>query len=226
MKKMFVAMLAIFLMMATVESVYAAGVSVQLKRTTPGEVGGKSSEIIFDVVNMDVTSKIEGFLMCRSPDDVLISSSLGAGAGSGAQYISPKFFMNEGPSQNALSLYLDGTTPGEKQVSCIIKYIPYKETKTTVTEGNVTKEVVTKEFILMNANTVDTPTDSDYRELRLDKSVNFEGKAKATPEPTSIPTEQPATGGTAVPKGICGPTALLAIATLPLGIYALVRRRR
>lgn len=214
MKKLIVAMWAMFLIMAMAEPVFA-DVSVQLKRVSPGEVGGKSGEIIFDVVNTDVTNKIEGFLLCRSPDDVLISSSLGAGAGSGAQYISPQFYLNEGPSQDSLSLYLDATTSGEKRTSCIIKYIPYKETKTTVTEGDVTKEVVTKEYILMNGNVVETPTDSDYRELRLDKSVNFEGKAAT----------EPAGERGFEAKGICGPTALLAIATLPLGIYALLRRR-
>ena len=70
--------------------VYAEGLSLQLKRTNPGIASKKSAEIIFDVVNTDMTHKIEGFIWCRSPDDVTISSTMGAASGSGAQYVSQR----------------------------------------------------------------------------------------------------------------------------------------
>lgn len=115
-------------------NVLAAGLSVQLKRTNPGVANGKSAELIFDVVNTDMTHKVEGFLWCMSPDDTVVSSSLGAGTGSGAQYVSPIFTMDSGPYQKSMSLTLESDTPGDKRTGCTIKYIPYKETSTTGTQ--------------------------------------------------------------------------------------------
>lgn len=112
-------------------SVLASGLSVQLKRTNPGVAGTKSAELIFDVVNTDMTHKVEGFLWCMSPDDAIVSSSLGVGTGSGAQYVSPIFTMDTGPYQKAMSLTIEADTPGDKRTGCTIKYIPYKETSTT-----------------------------------------------------------------------------------------------
>ncbi|MBD3248520.1 hypothetical protein GF336_00560, partial [Candidatus Woesearchaeota archaeon] len=96
--------LVMLVLMALVlaSNVYAEGLSLQLKRTNPGIAGEKSAEIIFDVVNTDMTHELEGFIWCRSPDDVAISSTMGAASGSGAQYVSQKFFMDEGPSQKAI----------------------------------------------------------------------------------------------------------------------------
>ena len=133
-KKMFA-----FLIMAVllVSSVSAAGLSIQLKRTNPGISGEKSAELIFDVVNTDFNSKIEGFLWCRSPDDAIVSSSIGVGSGSGAQYVSEKFFMDTGPSQKAISLTIEADSPGDKNTGCTIKYAPYKE---TATEGETKAE--------------------------------------------------------------------------------------
>lgn len=123
-----------FLVMAImlVGSVSAAGLSIQLKRTNPGIAGEKSAELIFDVVNTDFNNKIEGFLWCRSPDDSVVSSSIGVGSGSGAQYVSEKFYMDSGPSQKAISLTIEADSPGDKNTGCTIKYAPYKE---TVIEG-------------------------------------------------------------------------------------------
>jgi hypothetical protein len=117
--------LVVALMLVSVVS--AAGLSIQLKRTNPGIAGEKSAELIFDVVNTDFNSKIEGFLWCKSPDDAVVSSTLGVGSGSGAQYVSEKFFMDTGPSQKALSLTIEADSPGDKQTGCTIKYAPYKE---------------------------------------------------------------------------------------------------
>lgn len=130
-----------FLVMAImlVGSVSAAGLSIQLKRTNPGIAGEKSAEVIFDVVNTDFNNKIEGFIWCRSPDDAVVSSTIGAGTGSGAQYVSPKFFMDTGPSQKAISLTIEADSPGDKRTGCTVKYAPYKE---TVIEGETKTEEI------------------------------------------------------------------------------------
>jgi len=125
----------LILSMLCTAAVSADGLSVQLKRTNPGIANAKPAEIIFDVVNTDMDHKIEGFIWCRSPDDVFISSSMGAASGSGAQYVSQMFFINEGPSQKALSLVLESNSPGDKNAGCIIKYIPYLEKESTDTSN-------------------------------------------------------------------------------------------
>ena len=112
-------------------TVYGAGLSIQLKRTNPGIAGEKSAEIIFDIVNTDMSHKIEGFIWCRSPDDAVVSSVLGVGSGSGAQYVGPKFIMDVGPSQKSMSLTIDADTPGDKRAGCTVKYAPFKETDAT-----------------------------------------------------------------------------------------------
>jgi hypothetical protein len=159
--------------------VLADGLSVQLKRTNPGIAGVKSAELIFDVVNMDLGNEIEGFLLCRSSDDVRISSTLGVGSGSGAQYVSPKFEMDKGPSQKSMSIVLDSETKGDMTTGCILKYIPFKtETKYIETYNNETNQTETKEetvtiYLKMNLETITNPLDRDYREIRLDKTVPF-----------------------------------------------------
>jgi hypothetical protein len=216
MKKKYIAIFATFLVLTFAGSAYA-DVSVQLKRTNNGVIGEQNAEIIFDVVNTGMSTKIEGFLLCRSPDDVLVSSSLGAGAGSGAQYISPKFYINEGPSQKALSLYLEGTSTGPKRASCTIKYLQFRE---EATDTNSAKKV----YILLNGNEVENPTDSDYSELRLDNTVAFTEKAEVTEEETAE-GEGDGREFEASARGICGPSALLVLAAIPLGVAALFRKR-
>ena len=122
MKKLIVLALVVVLM----SSIALADVSVQVKRTNPGVAGKTAAQLIFDVVNTDITHKLEGFLWCNSPDDVVISSSEGAGAGK-AQYVSPKFIMDKGPSYKSMILTLESTTAGDKNGACTIKYIPFKE---------------------------------------------------------------------------------------------------
>ncbi len=119
--------IAIFLLVAVLlTSVAFAQVSVKMTRTNPGIAGKKAAQLIFDVVNTDTTHKILGFLWCSSPDDVIVSSSEGVGAGK-AQYVSPKFVIDKGPSYKSLILVLESETPGDKQGGCTIKYIPFKE---------------------------------------------------------------------------------------------------
>ncbi len=124
-------------------TVAATGQSVQLKRTNPGIAGEKSAEIIFDVVNTDMTHKIEGFIWCRSPDDVTISGTYGAASGSGAQYVSEKFIIDKGPAQKSMSLTIDSTSIGDKTTGCTIKYMPFKETDTETTTTVETEEPFT-----------------------------------------------------------------------------------
>ena len=150
-KTIFGAALVMMLLFSSVAFAEGA-MSVQMKRTNPGIAGEKSAELIFDIVNTDMTHQIEGFILCRSPDDAVVSSSLGAASGSGAQYISPKFVIDEGPSQKAISLTLDADSPGDKRASCQVKYIPYKETlgdSTTNTEPvTYTGDVGTTESVI------------------------------------------------------------------------------
>ena len=192
MKKALMVLAVMALMML---STAAADLSVQLKRTNPGIAGEKSAELIFDIVNTDLSQKVEGFLWCKSPDDAVISSTYGVGSGSGAQYVSPKFTMDVGPSQEAMTLTVEADSPGDKRTGCYVKYIPFKVTtvKETVTETvmetvtdpetgvasqvpkEVTKEVSreVRSYQKMNAEYIETATDSDYREIRLDKTVPF-----------------------------------------------------
>jgi len=140
-------------------------VSIQLKRTSPGIAGKEAAEIIFDVVNTDMTHKLEGFLLCRSPDDVTTSSSLGTGEGSGAQYVSPLFTLGEGPSQTAISLVLDSDWPGKKTISCSIKYIQFTDDRDA---ANPTKEYLLKDYTYSA-----TPQNTDYSVYQVEKELEF-----------------------------------------------------
>lgn len=180
-------------------STASAQLSVQLKRTNPGIAKEKSAELIFDIVNTDMSHQIEGFLWCKSPDDAVVSSTYGVGMGSGAQYVSPKFSMDEGPSQESMTLEVSADSPGDKRTGCYVKYIPFKvttvesvesveetTTETTVDEETgetITEEITTtvekpvskevKSYLKMNNEYVPAVEDKDYREIRLDKTVPF-----------------------------------------------------
>lgn len=160
-----------FIVLILIGSVLAADLSTQLKRTNPGIAGTKPAELIFDVVNIDTEHKTTAFLLCRSPDDAVVSSSLGAAAGSGAQYISERFTMDTAPFQKSITLTVNSDTPGDRRTGCIIKYIPFKET--TKTEDN--KTMTTKQYLKLNGDYISETElkDDYYRELRLDKTVPF-----------------------------------------------------
>lgn len=151
--------------------------SMQLKSVSPGTAGEKSAEIIFDVVNTDQTLKIDGFLWCNTPDNTVVSSSLGAGTGAG-QYVSPKFTLDKGPSQESIELTLDSDAPGTYDAKCHIKYIPYKETVT----GSGNDTVVTREYLKMNGEyiTEGDLTDDNYRTLRLDNMFEIREEGAGT----------------------------------------------
>ncbi|MDP2907914.1 MAG: hypothetical protein Q8O03_08300 [Nanoarchaeota archaeon] len=139
MKKIVVLLAMIVLL---VGSVYAGSLSVQLKRTNPGIAKVKSAQLIFDVVNTDMDHKMQGFIWCMSPDDATVSSSYGAGTGTGAQYVSPLFYMDKGPYQSSMTLTIGADSVGDKNAGCTFKYIPYKEkvAGTTETTEDFTEE--------------------------------------------------------------------------------------
>lgn len=145
---------------------FAAGpLSTQFKKMTPGTAGLKSAEIVYDVVNTDMTHKIKGFMWCQTPDETFISSSYGAATG-GAQYVSPMFEMDKGPTQETIELTLDSAKPGEYNAKCRIKYLPFKE--------EVEGDTVKISYLKTNGEYTASPNDSDYMELRLDKHFVIE----------------------------------------------------
>jgi hypothetical protein len=151
----------IFIILLMIPSIMADEISISLKRTNPGIATIKSAEMIFDIVNLDTEYNIEGFILCRSPDDLKISSTLGLGSGSGAQYISPKFEMNTGPSQKAVYLTVESNYKGDYNTNCLFKYIPYKMENEIKTYQKINLDITTE----INYN--------DYRQIRLDKSIPF-----------------------------------------------------
>ena len=144
-----------------IQTAYAGGLSLQLKRTNPGIAQEKPAELIYDIVNTDMTHKIEGFVWCKSPDDIKISSTIGFASGSGAQYVSEKFFMDEAPSQKAVYFTIESDQEGDFSTGCIFKYVPYKEV-----DG-------VKLYQKMNLQYTSERTDNVFREIRLDKTVPF-----------------------------------------------------
>jgi len=131
MKKLVILLVMAILLVGTVA---AGSLSIQLKRTNPGIAGKKSATLIFDVVNTDTEHKMQGFIWCMSPDDATVSSSYGAGTGTGAQYVSPLFTMDKGPYQSSMTLTIGADSVGDKNAGCTFKYIPYKETVVGATE--------------------------------------------------------------------------------------------
>ncbi|MBU4502696.1 MAG: hypothetical protein KKA79_08920 [Nanoarchaeota archaeon] len=125
MKKLWILLVMVVFLAGTVA---AGSLSMQLKRTNPGIAGKKEASLIFDVVNTDMDHKMQGFIWCQSPDDAVVSSSYGAGTGTGAQYVSPLFTMDSGPYQSSMTLTIGADSVGDKRAGCTFKYIPYKET--------------------------------------------------------------------------------------------------
>ncbi|MDI6737123.1 MAG: hypothetical protein QME12_01240 [Nanoarchaeota archaeon] len=186
-------LLVLALMVVLMSGIALADVSVAVKRTNPGVAGKTAAQLIFDVVNTDVTLKLEGFLWCNSPDDVQIGSSEGAGAGK-AQYVSPKFIMDKGPSYKSMILTLESTTAGDKNGACTIKYIPFKEvaakaetktepfteTKTVTTMGTDVKghNLVLKSFTAEVAAVAATDTAAAVEAVPAKAELDIEGTVK------------------------------------------------
>ena len=160
-------------------SISLGQLSVELVETHPGIAAEQSGELLFDNKNTDVTHEIEGFLLCRSPDDAVVSSSYGT-VMSGAQYVSSKFQIDEGPSYESMMLRVASNTPGDKRTGCVVKYIPYKVSVTRIMTTNpdgspqqALQEV--RQYLRLNGEYVgeENLQDGDYREIRLDRTVPF-----------------------------------------------------
>lgn len=156
-----------------------ADLSIQEKSTNVGIASEKPATLIFDVVNMDTEHKATGFLLCMSPDNAQVSSTLGAASGSGAQYLSPFFTLDTAPDQESITLTVESSSAGEKDTGCQIKYIPYKEGA----EG-------AKKYLKMNGQYVDAAKDEDYRVLALRKSLVFNAKVVQSDIFSKIPGGQ------------------------------------
>jgi hypothetical protein len=90
--------------------------------------------------------------------------------------------MPSGPSQRSISLVIDSNAAGDFRTGCILRYIAYAETTHTIVDlndSNDTSVEVTKRYVRLNGQMVDTPQDRDYNELRLDKTVPFVPKQVA-----------------------------------------------
>lgn len=163
-----IGLIAMCLLLVLGPAFAASGLSVQFKSSTPGVAGEQSAEIIYDIVNTDMTHKIKGFMWCQSPDNTVVSSSYGASSGSGAQYVSPMFTIDVGPSQQSIALTLSAAKQGTYDAKCYVKYIPLKE--------EIVGEATVISYLKMNGEYIANPADGDYRELRLDKYFEIEAK--------------------------------------------------
>jgi hypothetical protein len=149
----------LFLILFT--SLVFAAPSVTIKRTNPGIAGEKAAEIIYDVINIDTDHSLEGFIWCRSSDDIRIASVMGVASGSGAQYAGPKFEMEPGPSQKAIYITIESDIAGDYLTGCTLKYAPFK-----IING-------TRCYQKQNLEYSCERVDSVFREITLDKTVPF-----------------------------------------------------
>lgn len=169
MKRIFIILFTLSLLVIDITE-GAGGLSLQLKRTNPGIAGEKSATLIFELVNTDMEHKLQGFIWCMSPDDARVSSSYGASTGSGAQYVSPLFYMDKGPYQSSMTLTIDAGSVGDKNPGCYIKYILFTE------KLNLNTNSAIKVYQKISGEEMTSVTDMDYREMRLAKTVPFVAK--------------------------------------------------
>ncbi|MFH1591467.1 MAG: hypothetical protein ABIC95_06080 [archaeon] len=157
----------LFVIIIISQSAMGNALSAQLKRTNPGIAQVKPAELIYDIVNTDTTHKIEGFILCRSPDDIKVTSTLGLASGSGAQYISEMFIMDKGPSQKAIYLTIESDYTGDFSTGCMFRYVPFKEDEDI------------RLYEKMNGEYIREKSDSIFRDLILQKTVPFISAAEA-----------------------------------------------
>lgn len=171
-KKMFGIFVLLGLLLAN--TAFAQTPSVVLKRMNPGIAKVKSAEIIFSVANINTEHKIQGLMLCRTPDDAYVTSAWGTGVGDAAQYIGPVNTILEA-GLGTISLTLDADTPGDKHADCTFKYIPYKE---TITESKTAEQDVKYE------GTIGTTAKSV--EGFLIKLISFTEAVEATNETEAV----------------------------------------
>lgn len=119
-------LIAVVLLLATPLVLAYETPSVVLTRTNPGIAGEKSAELIFSVANRDMSHKLEGYLLCRTPDDARVVAIMGAGEGDAAQYLGPLQTITEGPKLTTMTITLESETSGDKKADCQFNYIPTK----------------------------------------------------------------------------------------------------
>lgn len=139
-------LLVIALFLASSFAVAYETPSVVLTRTNPGVIGKRNAELIFSVANRDMGHQLEGYILCRTPDDARVVAVQGAGEGDAAQYIGPLQTISEGPKLMTMSVSLEADTTGDKKADCQYNYIPVKielASKTEDTPFEATKDVTT-----------------------------------------------------------------------------------
>ncbi|MFH1638019.1 MAG: LNR domain-containing protein [Candidatus Woesearchaeota archaeon] len=106
---------------------YAKAIGVTLKRIAPGIIGKEDGEVIFEISNNDPNHKLEGILGCEIPNDVIVTSTIGAAAGDLSKYLSERFTLDPAPSMKSITLRLSSQSEGNKYVKCDADYVLYKE---------------------------------------------------------------------------------------------------
>ncbi|MBS3163981.1 hypothetical protein J4439_00965 [Candidatus Woesearchaeota archaeon] len=101
--------------------------TVLVKRIADGVVSGPDAEIVFDIVNEDPNHKMEGFLACEIPSDVVVTTTRGASSGEQARYISEVFILDYAPMRRSMALSLSARTKGVRVVTCSLKYVLLSE---------------------------------------------------------------------------------------------------
>lgn len=116
-------------------SISAKAPNVVTKRVTAGTINVQDGEIVFEIINEDPNHKLEGYLSCDIPSDVIVTGSMGAATGEQAQYIGQTFTVDPAPARESMSLRLSSQNEGSKNVRCSINYVLFKEGKGYVTIG-------------------------------------------------------------------------------------------
>lgn len=103
-------------------STVAAELRIEPIRTYPGIAGGRIAEYRYDVINTDTSHWMQVFPLCTSEDAKILPWDPDNPPSYPTQY----FTMMDGPDQQAAFIYVESDTPGNKHVTCTLKYIPYK----------------------------------------------------------------------------------------------------
>ena len=111
------------------------------KALTQGIIGTKDAEIVFEVSNEDAQHKIEGFLACDVPSDIIVTSSIGAATGEEAQYMTQKFTLDPSPSRKSMSLRFSSFDEGHKLITCSLKYAFFLKHGYLTQHGQYVKDI-------------------------------------------------------------------------------------
>lgn len=109
--------------------------NVITKRVTAGTINVQDGAIVFEISNEDPNHKLEGYLSCDIPSDVIVTGSMGAATGEQAQYIGQTFIVDPAPARESMSLRLSSQNEGSKNIRCSINYVLFKEGKGYITSN-------------------------------------------------------------------------------------------